>query len=336
MGLEFSAYIIGAIITIFYTLKGSCINSRIHNLFLFLFLCVLSFIILQNPHSDMPTYFGGMQQDFSEIWSSTYYRKNILFWGMSSLFCRLGLEPYIVVFFWHILSFLALIQARKNFNLPYYIIPLFLCSFIGVFGLQNILRQYLVSTFLLYAFSIVSRHRFVTISIFLFCVLIHTSSLVLCGLLFLSFRKEAIHWGLFICLIACLFILAPFVFVTDYQINTLENFNVAYLVVMAMLFLFSVFSFFYLPSKSYDKRNFQIAIYLFSLSVVAFLEMGISLFYERMILLLLPFFLYLVVYYIGRFRYALILRFIFSITLLIPTFTFYAPLLMLRNDPSLF
>lgn len=332
--MEYAIYVYLAILTIILAFKGTTTQSKKLDYLLFVSLIVLSLVVRQAPHNDMLVYIDNMKVPPYLLLGDKYWIKHIVYWGATSILYHWGLSPFIIFIIIDTITFALFLRARTNKELPYYFIPLFYVSFIGVFGLQNIYRQYIASVLLIYIFSIINKRPILGYALFIIAVLIHNSSLVLIGALFLEHHKEKINKYLFFLGIIIITVASPFVFSTDYLKSTGENYNTLYLTIILLLALFMLFT--HQQTKriisQHKISSFQIPLYFVLIAISSFLIMGISLHYERLMILLLPFMILLSIQYIQFYKTKRLLNVTISLLIMLPTFTFQATTMMLENN----
>lgn len=270
---------------------------------------------------------------------NSYYLRNIVFWGISSILCDIGLPTQVVFLLWDFLSACLLIVARKNLNLPYYFIPLFIVSFIGVLGLQNVYRQYLSTIFFLYSISLLEKSRFMTIATYITSILIHSSAIIFAGVYLLVWSKHKMSSGTYLAfLIFSAMLYVSFVGLRDDQMSrtTGSNMSLAYLVVEICIVVASLVT--YLSLTTLNRRrhtiDIRVLLYLFLLNFLSYRSFGSNLYYERISMLLLPLTIAILTRMIDVYRQRRSLALLLSIGLSLPTFLFSSPMLYINNDPS--
>ena len=335
--MEYVFYIYLAILTVVLAFKGTVMRSKLLDGLLLGSLIALSVIVRQNPHSDMIVYISSMEISPQDLFANEYFIKNIVYWGTTSLLYHWGLSPSLIFYILDLASFILLLRARKLKHIPYYFIPLFYVSFIGIFGFQNIYRQYLATILLIYVYSIIRKRPLIGYFLFMFAVLIHTSSILLIGAIFIERRDGVINKYIYAIGLLLMMVLAPVVFSTDYMFNSGENYNTLYLFVVLLLTLFIIFSV-RLGKSSWTEAlsTLQVPLYFSGLGVLSYFSMGTSLFYERVVLLLLPFMILFVSQLIQLYKERRFFNLGLAIILIIPTFTFSATQAMLDNSLFLF
>lgn len=279
----------------------------------------------------MLVYIESMKVGFREMLSIPYYLKNILFWGTNSLFYAAGISPYVILFVWDVITFVLMIRIRKNIGLPYYFIPLFYVSFIGVFGLQNIYRQYITSVFLLYILSTSYSKQWKFFALLMVAALIHSGSLMFVGAVWIASQRKKVPGYLYSLMLVVMVVLSPKLFATDYLENTGSNFNILYLLTIILCASFCIYTWRMLGGKVDFRKDILTIIYLLVIALTAYLVQGTSLYYERIGLFILPLMMMYTVKYIDYYRQRSTLNVILSLALILPTFTFTATRLMLTN-----
>ncbi len=331
MSYEYIAYIFLSLLTIVFAVTDYRKDSSKRDFLVFVVLVVLSLVIRANPHSDMLVYIESMRVSFREMLSTPYYLKNILFWGTNSLFYAAGISPYVILFVWDVVSFVLMIRVRKNIGLPYYFIPLFYVSFIGVFGLQNIYRQYIASVFLLYILSSSYSKQWKFFALLVVAALIHSGSLMFVGAVWIASQRKKVPGYLYALMLVVMVVLSPKLFATDYLENTGSNFNILYLLTIILCASFCIYTWRMLGHRVDFRKDILTIIYLLVIAVTAYWVQGTSLHYERIGLFVLPLMMMYSVKYIDYYRQRCILNAILSLALILPTFTFTATRLMLTN-----
>lgn len=331
MSYEYIAYIVLSLLTLVFAVNDYRKASFKRDFLVFVVLVVLSLVVRANPHSDMLVYIESMRVGFREMLSTPYYLKNILFWGTNSLFYAAGISPYVILFVWDVVSFVLMIRIRKNIGLPYYFIPLFYVSFIGVFDLQNIYRQYIASVFLLYILSASYSKQWKFFALLMVAALIHSGSLMFVGTVWIASQQKKVPGYLYSLMLAVMVVLSPKLFATDYLENTGSNSNILYLLTIILSASFCIYTWRMLGNRIDFRKDILTIFYLLVIAVTAYWVQGTSLYYERIGLFILPLMMMYSVKYINYYRQRCILNAILSLVLILPTFTFTATRLMLTN-----
>lgn len=335
--MEYAIYVYLAILTIILAFKGTVKRSKLLDGLLLGSLIVLSFIVRQNPHSDMIVYISSMRIPLQDLFVNESYLKNIVYWGTSSLLYHWGLSSSVVFYILDIASFILLLRARNIKHIPYYFIPLFYVSFIGIFGIQNIYRQYLATILLIYVYSIIRDRPLIGYFLFMVAVLIHNSSILMIGAIFIEQHNGVINKYIYTIGLLLMMAVAPIVFSTDYMFNSGENYNTLYFLVVLLLTLFIIFTVrLGISSWTEALSTLQMPLYFSGLGILSYFSMGTSLFYERVVLLLLPFLLLFVSQLIQLYKQRRFFNLGLAFILIIPTFTFSATQAMLNNSLFLF
>lgn len=336
--MEYIVYIYVAFLAILLAAKGIVTHSKGLDFFLLLSLVLLSVIVRQNPHSDMIVYIDNMQLEPKYLLDNFYWIKNIVYWGSASLLYSLGIPSFYVLVIFDFISFLLILAFRKNKQLPYYIVPLFYVSFIGVFGFQNIYRQYLATILLFYIYSIISSKPILGYILFIVACFIHNSSAIVIGALVIEHRNGIISRPVYFLGILMMILISPYIFATDYMYNTGENYNTLYLIVIIAIIAFIGITQMLkrLWTRTVRSNQIQLPLYFAIIGILSFFIMGTSLFYERLILLILPFLIVLAVVNIHCYRAKRYMDILITIVFILPTFIFQATTMMLENNPILF
>lgn len=330
--MEYAIYVYLAILTIILAFKGTTTQSKKLDYLLFVSLIALSLVVRQTPHSDIPVYIDNMKVSLSDMLRNMYWLKNIVYWGTTSILYHLGLSPFTIFLILDTLSFWLILKARNNKNIPYYFIPLYYVCFIGIFGLQNIYRQYLASVLLIYIYTIIREKPTLGYLLFAIAILIHNSSFIMAGILYLEQKEGAINKHLYVLTLLLAIPIVPYIFSTDYMYNTGQNYNLLYLVIVSILTIFIIFSIRLINSlKTPYHLSSQSPIYLVFFAISAYFTMGTSLYYERLMLVILPFLILFTANCIKFYKIRNTLNLAFAIGLIIPTFTFQATQAMLNN-----
>ena len=228
-----------------------------------------------------------------------------------------------------------MIKSRKNTGLPYYFIPLFYVSFVGVFGLQNIYRQYIASVFLLYILSTSYNMRWKFFVLLMIAALIHSGSLIFVGAVWITSQRKKVSGLLYSLMMMALVVLSPKLFATDYLENTGSNFNILYLLIIILCASFCMYTWRKLGHRVNFRKDMLTVVYLLVIAFTAYWVQGTSLYYERIGLFILPLMMMYTVKYIDYYRQRRIMNVILSLVLILPTFTFAATRLMLSNADML-
>lgn len=335
MTYEYIVYAFLSLLTLVYAANGDREDSAKRDIITFIALVVLSLIVRVNPHSDMIVYIESMKVDFTDMLSLPYYLKNIVFWGTNSLLYSAGLSPNIILYAWDIVTFILMIKTRRNIGLPYYFIPLFYVSFVGVFGLQNIYRQYIASVFLLYILSTLYSKQWKFFALLMVAALIHSGSLMFVGAVWIASQRKKVPGYLYSLMLVVMVVLSPKLFATDYLENTGSNFNILYLLTIILCASFCIYTWHMLGHRVDFRKDILTIVYLLVIAVTAYWVQGTSLYYERIGLFILPLMMMYTVKYIEYYRQRRIMNVILSLVLIIPTFTFAASRLMLSNADML-
>lgn len=100
---------------------------------------------------DILTYESALRSDSTNI----YYLKEPVYWILSRyIFDILG-SAELTFFVYDVLVFILILKAVKNFNLPQYFPFLYFLFFPSVFGINNVLRQFISYSFFYYFLSLV-------------------------------------------------------------------------------------------------------------------------------------------------------------------------------------
>lgn len=335
--MEYAIYVYLAILTIILAFKGTTTQSKKLDYLLFVSLIALSLVVRQAPHSDMLVYIDNMKVSLSDMLRNTYWSKNIAYWGTTSVLYHFGLSPLAIFLILDTLSFWLILKARNNKSIPYYFISLYYACFIGIFGLQNIYRQYLASVLLIYIYSIIREKPIVGYALFVIAIFIHSSSFIMAGILYLEQNKGAINKHIYFLSLLLAIPIIPYIFSTDYMYNTGQNYNLLYLVIVSILTLFIILSIKLINSLKISYHlSFQSPVYLAFFAVASYFTMGTSLYYERLMLVILPFLILFTTNCIKFYKIRKTLNLSLAIGLIIPTFTFQATQAMLNNARFLF
>lgn len=331
MTYEYIAYIALSLLTIFLAIKGIQKASAKYDFVIFVALVTLSFIVRANPHDDMIVYINSMKLSFRDMLSQPYYLKNILFWGSNSLLYSAGLSPNLILLIWDIITFVLMLKVRKNTGLPYYFIPLFYTSFVGIFGLQNIYRQYIASILLLYIVTTSFRKQWKFYLLLVLTALIHSGSIIFAGAIWVKAQKKMPSGYWYILMLAMVVMLSPKLFATNHPENTGSNFNILYLGTILFGATFCLFTQRTMRRKIDFGKDFLTIVYLLVIAFSAFLVQRTSLYYERIGLFILPLIMMYCVKYIRYYSQRRMMNVAFSLLLIFPTFSFTATQLMLYN-----
>lgn len=338
--MELYLYCLLAVICLLLSLSRTDAEKRSLDIGLFFLLCLLSLVVRQYLQVDMGTYARAMDYKLGDMFKEIYFLRNIVFWGINSFLFHLGVSPRLIFFLWDAVSFITILEVRRRLSLPYYFVPLFYVSFLGVFGLQNIYRQYLASVFLLYSFSIISESRGKSFLFFLISALIHESSFLLLGVLFILLPKKAMRNSFFSLFLVVVIMGTLFVVMNtedDLSRATGQDMSKAYLLVFILISFAALLTISWQGRKaeaSSVNRKLQITLYALTINITAYMVMGGSLYYERISILLLPVMLIVLIDALCCYKQRRILSLTFSTILMAPTFIFESTRLFLLNDPT--
>lgn len=194
MNVELACYLLFAFVSIYYAVLGKKrLLSKRDEIFLYVLLAFLIFIVRSNYDVDIQNYATSMQK----IRQSFYYLREPIIWqGQAYLYAIFRSTFLVFLVFDAIASFLTVV-ALKKFRLPRYAYYLVFIFFPFVLGMQNIYRQWFASVLLLWAFSIVcTQPRFFRLggalrllAIWLLAFLSHNMSAAFLPIIFIRCRS---------------------------------------------------------------------------------------------------------------------------------------------------
>lgn len=277
---------------------------------------------------DMNTYSEALKAGVFSI----YYLREPVYWVFSRYIYDFTNSAEITFIVYDIMSFILILNARKNMGLPQYFPYLFILFFPSVMGLNNVFRQYLSYSVFIYFISIL----FIDSGFFkrsfwmIIAVLTHNVSALFSPIFFLFNKKKQVSFksvGLGLLVI----IVLPIALGTKSSSDT-GNLGVGvYLFVLFALFIFYCMSY---KSKLnfYAAKFFYFFIFLISLTSISAILMGSAqskrVGMYALIICLIP----LVKAIEENYHQKKLVRVIIYVTLILPTLIFSSSLDMLLTS----
>lgn len=306
------------------------IKGKLHRTFYIVIILVFIYTIRSFPQADMIVYSREMTLPFESMLKNTYYLREFVFWLSSSFITNLFKSTTYSFWFWDILTLLAVLRIRKNFNLPDYYILLYYGTFITLLGLENIYRQFIATTFLLLSISyVLKQSKLKSLFFLLLAVFSHNAVIMFAPLYLLIYPKFKKRWKL-ITLLVLIFELVtlPILMHSKSEAETGLELKYVYLVVIFATFFPLILSG-KLRFRKIDKIYFNVFIFLFGVFAVALFFLGGIVERVGMIALIVlqPF----VLQFYEKYWNIAILRFYILFIYVLPSYIFGATMYFLEN-----
>lgn len=256
---------------------------------------------------------------------SIYYLKEPLYWLGSRVIFELSESPIIVFVFYDFIFFTMLFCASIKLKLPVYFPFIALLFFPSVLGMQNVLRQFIASGFLLMFVAFVfsgSKFRLKLLAL-IFAALAHNSALLFAPIIFL--RKSGAQWKkLFFFSAVAVIALLPVAASTKSSSNTGDLPPYLYFIIFtALIFIYLlILRFNFKAKRKVFREYFWMLMYLWGLIFMAMLVMGGAQSKRLGMLSLLLSLIPLITLIEFRFKQRVLIRLLFVIVLVLPTVMF--------------
>ncbi|MFG6139546.1 EpsG family protein [Halomonas sp. B23F22_10] len=175
---------------------------------------------------------------------SIYYIKEPVYWLLSRYVYDFTGSPELTFICFDAVSFVLVLMARKNMDLPQYFPYLFLLFFPSVMGINNVYRQYLSCSIFIYFASLlfVDSSFFRRLFFLSLSFLTHNAAALFAPLIF-SLNDKRNVGGLFFYSCLSILLLLPFALGTKSESDTGVLSAWAYLFVVIIFLLFYAFSY---------------------------------------------------------------------------------------------
>lgn len=306
------------------------IKGKLHRIFYIVIILVFIYTIRSFPQSDMITYIKEFNLPLVVMLSSSYYLREAFFWLSSSFITNLFKSTTYAFWFWDILTLLAVLRIRKNFNLPDYYILLYYGTFITLLGLENIYRQFIATTFLLLSISyVLKQSKLKSLFFLLLAIFSHNVVIMFAPLYLLGYPKFKKKWKL-IMLLVLLFELVTLPIFLHSKSEAETGLELKY------VYLFVIFATFFpillsskIRSKKIDRIFLYVFLFVFGVYSISLLFLGGIV--ERIGMIALIVLQLFVLYFYEKYWNLAILRFYMLSLYVLPSYIFAATMYFLDN-----
>jgi hypothetical protein len=304
------------------------VNERVYNVISISVFVGWSFVVRYSGFDiDMETYADAL----TSTSLSLYYLKEPVYWISSRyVFELLGSKEGVFVFFDSV-TFLMLLYVRRQWGLPKYFPYLWLCFFPSVMGMQNVYRQYISYHFLLLLvyYCAFSKGVFLRSFVGLLAGFTHNVAFLFAPLLFYFNLKSRVSMR-FVSLSLLVLLALPLALSFKSSSSTGVLGAEFYLFVMFFLMMFYLFLNSYVLNGEFAKY-FYMQVYFFILTSSSIILMGSAQSKRVGMFCLLISLVPMVVAIDAKCKNKRLMRMVFLLVAVSPTFLFYSSFSLLLS-----
>lgn len=245
-------------------------NSSLIRVILYVLISAYLFTVRLTPHDDLITYIPTFSESSPVLFGNIYYLREIVFWGVGNLLTNVvfGGNAFYSLIIFDLIALLIVFKTCKLLNLPLYYILLVYLSFPGVFGAQNILRQFYASVLLIYSLALYKNKKvYMAFMLFLLSVLIHNAVALFLPLFFIYNRNVFLYY---MSSIAGVFLM---IFLRGSKSNSSSGLSLL-LVYILVLFILAVYFYLIKNKNILFKTSLHVSLYVLILTSVCALVLG--------------------------------------------------------------
>jgi len=270
MTIELSFYLFLVAVGLILCLK-SIPNEKLYSLVTIIFFITYSAVIrFSGLDGDMTVYAASLKYDFL----NSYYLREPIYWITSRYVYKILQSAELTFMFYDLISFIIILKVRVNLKLPQYFPYLLLVFFPIVMGMNNVYRQYLSYTLILYFLSLqfINAGNLKKYFFLLVAILTHNASAVFAPLAFIINDRNRISYKALASGLG-IFILLPYLLDSKSVSESGEVGAGVYLIFLFILFLVYAASYKF-RLTNINKKLLYMFVYMLLLLSMSILLMG--------------------------------------------------------------